>query len=208
MVIYAALGHDTAVADATAGLVTMASPIAFPAVTSGLLRSLGELFLTLPFPEQLPQHGVLVALWSVVGWMSSVTKVGMNPHNIDRAVFGRALGRFMCNVPRTMLRQLAQWSLSGEFRSCDGRVDYRANLSRITTPALIIAGTADRLAAPDMVRFGYESIGSSRKRYREFGLCHGDSADYGHIDLVFGRRAPEEVFPTMSAWIEDELAKR
>jgi pimeloyl-ACP methyl ester carboxylesterase len=111
-------------------------------------------------------------------------------------------------VPRSMLRQLAEWSLTGELRSCDQRVDYRANLSRITTPAYIIAGAVDRLAAPEIVRFAYDRISSTQKQFREFGVAHGDSADYGHVDLIFGRRAPDEVFPAIATWIESASGSR
>jgi len=68
------------------------------------------------------------------------------------------------------------------------------------------AGAADRLASPEMVRFAYDRINSPHKRYREFSVHTGDCADYGHVDLIFGRHAPEEVFPVVSGWIEGELA--
>jgi pimeloyl-ACP methyl ester carboxylesterase len=207
MIAYAALGLDPAVQEALAGFVPMAAPMGFPPVSSQMMRTLGEMFLALPLPQRLPQRGVLVALWSVLRWSPSAAQVGMNPANVDVHVFGRALRLFMSNVPRSKLRQLAQWSLSGEFRSCDGSIDYRANLPRITTPALIIAGAADRLATPEMVRFAHDRISSAQKRYREFGLRSGDSADYGHVDLIFGRRAPDEVFPVISEWIEHELSR-
>ncbi len=207
MVMYAALGENPAVHESVAGLVTLASPLAFPPVASAMVRGLGELFLKLPLPEVLPQHGALVALWSALGWTSRGIEIGMNPANVDHRVFGRALRQSICNVPRTMLRQLAQWSLTGEFRSCDRQTDYRANLSRITTPMFVIAGAADRLASPEMVRFAYDRVSSNRKQYREFGAGRGDSADYGHIDLIFGRNAPDEVFPAVSAWIENEATR-
>ncbi len=208
MIAYAALGLNPSVHEALAGLVTMASPMGFPAVASPTLRTLGEAFLALPLPQRLPQRGVLVALWSVLRWSPGAALTGMNPANTDLHAFGRALRLFMSSVPRSKLRQLAQWSLTGEFRSCDGTIDYRANLPRIRTAALIIAGTLDRLASPEMVRFAYDRISSAEKRYREFGVRNGDSADYGHIDLIFGRRAPEEVFPVIGDWIEHELSKR
>jgi len=207
MIAYAALGLNPAVHEALAGLVTIASPMGFPAVTSPTLRTLGEAFLALPLPQRLPQRGVLVALWSVLRWSPGAAQAGMNAANTDLHAFGRALRLFMCSVPRSKLRQLAQWSLTGEFRSCDGTVDYRANLPRIRTAALIIAGATDHLASPQMVRFAYDRISSTEKRYREFGLRSGDSADYGHVDLIFGRRAPEEVFPVIGDWIEHELTK-
>ncbi len=208
MVMYAALGQNPTVQESIAGLVTLASPIAFPAVASSVMRGLGELFLKLPLPEVLPQHGALVAIWSAIGWTPRATEIGMNPANVDHRIFGQALRRSICNVPRTMLRQLAQWSLTGEFRSCNREIDYRANLSRIMTPLFIIAGAVDRLASPEMVRYAYDHVGSNRKQYREFGAGGGDSADYGHIDLIFGRHAPDEVFPLIGAWIEDEADRR
>lgn len=206
MIMYAALGQQPALGEAVAGLVTIASPVAFPPVASRMARLLGEMLLALPFPDRLPQHGVLVALWAVIG--HSAAEVGMNPTNVDHQAFGRALRRFICNVPRVKLRQFVHWSLTGEFRSCDHTVDYRANLRQITTPALIVAGAADRLASPDTVGFAYDRIGSTEKVYREFATRQGDSADYGHVDLIFGWRAPEEVFKTISAWIEEAIGRR
>jgi pimeloyl-ACP methyl ester carboxylesterase len=104
-----------------------------------------------------------------------------------------------------MLGQLARWSLTGAFRSSDDRVDYRANLSNIRCPLLVIAGSADKIASPAMVRPAFENVRSPRKHYREFASRQGDSADYGHVDLVFGWRAPDEVFPEISSWIETEV---
>ncbi len=211
MVVYAALGQDVSATAANvpvAGLITIASPVAFPPVASRMMRGLGQFLLSLPFPERLPQHDVLVALWAVAGWSPGAATIGMNPANVDPRVFSRALRLFICNVPRTMLRQLAQWSLSGEFTSCDGRVDYRANLHRITAPALVIAGAADRLAPPTTVRFAFDHICSAAKSYREFGVQQGDAVDYGHIDLIFGRRAPEEVFAAIVRWIENVIVRQ
>lgn len=206
MVAYAALGHIRALDESLAGLVTIASPVAFPRVASWMMRVLGQMLMALPFPQHLPQHNVLVALWWMLGRSTRVA-VGMNPRNVDYRAFGQVLRQSICNVPRSMLRQVAQWSLTGEFQSVDKKVDYRANLTRIRTPTLVVAGAVDYLATPEMVRFAYEHISSRQKRYREFGTRQGDSVDYGHVDLIFGRRAPEEVFPTISAWLEAELVR-
>jgi pimeloyl-ACP methyl ester carboxylesterase len=206
MVMYAALGQNPVLGESIAGFVTMGSPVAFPPIASSLARTLGGLLLTLPLPRQLPQHGVLVTLWSLASRSPRAAAVGMNPANVDQRVFGKALRRFICDVPRSKLQQFIRWSLTGTFRSGDGAVDYRGNLSRITAPALIIAGTLDRLASPEVVGFAYDRIGSARKQYREFAVRHGDTTDYGHVDLIFGHRAPEEVFPVVSGWIENEIA--
>jgi pimeloyl-ACP methyl ester carboxylesterase len=208
MVMYAALGQAPELAESVAGFVTMASPVAFPPVASHLAQRLGRLLLLLPGPGRLPQQPVLRALWLVIGWSSRAAEIGMNPANTDQRAFGRALQRFICNVPRIKLQQLVGWSLTGQFRSVDGQVDYRANLERITTPALIIAGAADRLAPPEAVGLAYDRIRSPVKVYREFAAGAGDASDYGHVDLIFGRRAPEEVFGTISSWLENAIDER
>jgi predicted alpha/beta hydrolase len=202
MVIYGALGCGPELTEQVSGVVTMASPVGFPPVASVLARALGRLLLGLPFPHLLPQQRVLVALWSLIGWSAGAARVGMNPINTDRHAFGRALPRFIGNVQRAELQQLVHWSMTGEFCSTDGTIDYRAGLRRIVTPALIVAGAVDQLASPEMVSFAYDHIRSSDKTYREFAARNGDADDYGHIDLIFGRRAPEEVFPAIAAWIE------
>jgi len=35
-----------------------------------------------------------------------------------------------------------------------------------------------------------------------FGKAHGQAEDYGHIDFLVGRRAPDEVWPTITRWLE------
>ena len=208
MVMYAALGEDITLGDSIAGFVALAAPVAFPPIASQLAQRLGEFLLWLPFPERLPQYNVLVALWSLVGRSPRVAQVGMNPRNVDQAIFGPALRHFICNVPRRKLQQFVRWSLTGTFQSTDGSTDYRANLSRITTPVFVIGGAADQLATPDVVGLAYDRIGSPQKCYLEFAKGPGVSADYGHVDLIFGRRAPDEVFPAISRWIEAELERR
>jgi pimeloyl-ACP methyl ester carboxylesterase len=115
------------------------------------------------------------------------------------------LRAFICDVPRTKLRQFIDWSLRGAFCSADGRIDYRANLRQINVPALVIAGAADRLATTDSVAAAFERIGSADKTWREFSAGNGDCADYGHVDLIFGTRAPEEVFRLIGTWLQERF---
>src|SRR5206468_2969937 len=69
-------------------------------------------------------------------------------------------------------------------------------------------GACRTVVSPERVALAYDSIGSQRKQYREFASRHGDHADYGHVELIFGHHAPEEVFPAISGWIERELVDR
>ena len=40
-------------------------------------------------------------------------------------------------------------------------------------------------------------------RYREMGVRFGDRIDYGHVDLLLGTHAPDEVYPQVMDFIED-----
>jgi predicted alpha/beta hydrolase len=203
MVLYAYLGSEAA-APVSAG-VTIASPLVFPRAASELLTRIGRVLLSLPFTDVIPQRWVLTGLWSVLGH-SAAAAVGMNPDNVDRALIGDALRRFMSDVPRAKLQQLAHWAVDGVFCSTDGRVDYRAGLRHVTTPLLVVAGSADRLATPAAVREALQRLVAAPAAYLEFGRAHGHRADYGHVDLILGHAAPEEVFPAVAGWLAAQVA--
>jgi len=200
MVLYAHLGLNPDPEHPIVAGVTIASPIGFARVASELSRWLGHFLLGLPFPDMIHQRWVLTALWSVLS-NSSALSIGMNPENVERAVIGDALRRFIGNVPRAKLRQFAQWTIEGVFCSADGRVDYRAGLRHVTTPLLLVAGSADRLATPESVRGALAYLEAAPASYLEFGRAHGHRFDYGHVDLILGRAAPEEVFPVVARWL-------
>jgi len=199
LVLYACLGTRPDVARLVAAGMTIASPLVFPATSRSLMARIGQALLHVPFGDLVPQRAALGALWNLVGWFS--LDVGMNPHNIDRHAVGRALRRAMSDVSRLKLQQLARWSVEGRFTSADGRVDYRAALARVTTPLLVTAGSADRIATPASVRLALEHLPAGVASYDEFGRGHGCRVDYGHVDLVLGRGAPIEVFPTVAGWL-------
>jgi hypothetical protein len=130
----------------------------------------------------------------------------MNPDNVDRAVVGAALRRSMTNVSRDKLRQMAQWSMEGAFASHDGAIDYRARLRRVRTPMLLVAGSCDRLATPESVGAAHDLLDTDAKQML-IAAREGFGTDYGHIDLVFGRRARDEIYPPIAAWLHQRLSE-
>ena len=205
LVLYACLGSRPDIAALVAAGVTVASPVVFPATSSSLVARIGELLLHVPVGDTVPQRWVLGALWHIVG-QSRVLAVGMNPANVDRRAVGRALRRALSDVSRLKLQQLARWSIEGEFTSADRSIDYRAALAGITTPLLVLAGSADQLATPVAVQRALEHLPARSAIYREFGRAHGEAIDYGHVDLVLGRAAPYEVFPAIARWLAEQAA--
>ncbi len=104
--------------------------------------------------------------------------------------------------PGEML-QFASMIGDGAFQSGDGERDYRDAMADITVPVLAIAGRADRVSPPDRVRGYYEAVGSEHKRFVVAGLENGFGADYGHLDLPVGDRAPTEIYPLIEGWLRE-----
>jgi predicted alpha/beta hydrolase len=199
LVLYACLGTRPDVASLVAAGVTVASPVRFPGTNRSLAARFGEALLNVPLGDVVPQRLVIGALWHLVG--PSQLAIGMNPANVDRHIVGRTLRRAMSDVSRHKLKQLARWALEGEFLSVDRTTDYRAALANVTTPLLIAAGSADRIATPEAVRLALEYLPSGVADYAEFGRAHGAGVDFGHVDLILGRAAPAKVFPVLGRWL-------
>jgi pimeloyl-ACP methyl ester carboxylesterase len=79
----------------------------------------------------------------------------------------------------------------------DGAVDYRALLPRTTQPALFVSAEKDGLAPPAVVEAAFRRWGGP-KRYWAAGR------DYGHLDLLVGRNAPEVVFPIVRDFLLEQ----
>ncbi len=135
-------------------------------------------------------------------WHPSPLQLIHNPENMDGAIQRRAMVNNIANFARNELLQYSDWIKHDVFRSIDHRRDFRAELPRITTPTLFMAGPRDVLAPPDAVKDAFESIGASDKRFVICSRAQGYRVNYGHFDLVIGKEAPNEIFPVILGWID------
>ena len=69
-------------------------------------------------------------------------------------------------------------------------------LRRLLPYAFLATGRGHRLLA----RAGCD-LWAGEKEYWNAGREAGLSVDYGHSDLIFGRRAPEEIYPRVEQWL-------
>jgi pimeloyl-ACP methyl ester carboxylesterase len=125
-----------------------------------------------------------------------------NPENTDGAVQRRAMVNMIANFARNELLQYSDWIQHDVFRAIDQRRDYRAELARLTTPTLFIAGTRDVLAPPDAVKATFDAVGATDKQFQICSRAQGMRVNYGHYDLLIGREAPTEIYPIVARWIE------
>jgi pimeloyl-ACP methyl ester carboxylesterase len=135
-------------------------------------------------------------------WHPSPLQIIYNPENTDGAVQRRTMVNMIANFSRNEVLQYSDWIMNDQFRSIDLRRDYRAELPRITTPALLLAGPRDVLATPDAVKATFESLGSADKQFMICSRAQGLRVNYGHFDLVIGREAPAEIYPLVARWLE------
>jgi pimeloyl-ACP methyl ester carboxylesterase len=179
-----------------AGIVAIAGPMSFD-VDGLVARYLGWGFLVdgrfnRTLARMLSPYAGLVH--------PTAGELAINGRNVDRPVLQRLLANGIEDVPGPVFFQLADWVRRDQCRSVDLSRDYRAGLASCRQPALFLAAPRDHLAPPDVVRRSYELWGGP-KEYVEFRLEAGHSADYGHTDLLLGKRAPQEVFPVISGWL-------
>ena len=122
----------------------------------------------------------------------------MGPDNIDRSMLRRVMLRVVDDVPTALAAQLLQWVEDGQWTTADGR-DLLARIGEVQVPILVVTGRGDfsRRARQAIDRFPSGTVTAI-----ECATDHGFSVDYGHADLLFGRNAPEEVFPHVLAWLE------
>ncbi|MEW6355671.1 MAG: alpha/beta fold hydrolase [Planctomycetota bacterium] len=126
-------------------------------------------------------------------------------YNDDNVAFPVIMGLYLHateDVPSKLIEQTLLLAETGEFKAMDGSFNYTAEIPRVKTPILLVAGKVDNLGDCEGVREAYNRVSSPDKTFRLFGLANGDSIDYGHDDLVIGKHAPKEVFPFIRNWLD------
>ena len=82
--------------------------------------------------------------------------------------------------------------------------DFRADMARVHTPVIVVAGKLDRVAPTPAVKDGFRALGGP-KRWLLITRANGALGEYGHMDLVIGERAPAEVFrPVLDFFTQHE----
>lgn len=124
-----------------------------------------------------------------------------NPDNIADEVAVEIFEKLVTNESPGIILQFSDWVRSGEVRSTDRSYSYTGNLWRVRRPLLFISGRYDRMAPPKVQERFHRRLGSPEVVHRLLSVENGFSTDYGHGDLVLGRRAPEEVYPLVAEWL-------
>lgn len=99
-------------------------------------------------------------------------------------------------------QDMARFADSGKFSDPSGKY-YLDGLEKSPTPLLVVCGTKDFMA-PERAVLSSFTNGDADSPVRDsvvLGKKTGLKEGYGHIDLLLGSRAHEEVFPMVERWL-------
>jgi pimeloyl-ACP methyl ester carboxylesterase len=141
------------------------------------------------FVARFPRLGMAMAK------KSPIATALYNVDNVDADVGYSLLRLASDNVSARMTNQILFLSDDPDLKDYNGECNYTAGMCTITAPLFFITGTKDFVGAENVRGYGYEQVASDPKRFE----CY---ADYGHTDLVMGKRVYEEIYPDIQEWIE------
>jgi len=156
------------------------------------LRRVTEVLPSIPL-------GVIQTLASPFGGRHDEFNIQIS--NTDRRVWRKLQAIGWESVSAPVMRQLATAFEEGGLASIDGRLRYLATLDQGDVPVLAIAGSVDRQCPPSAAQRTADALAHPESRLAFFGKAHGHEDEYGHFDLVMGKRAPREVWPVLTDWL-------
>ncbi|KAJ4826517.1 hypothetical protein Tsubulata_023959 [Turnera subulata] len=128
----------------------------------------------------------------VLAWLNpQISASGM----MHPELFEKLLLNNFCTIPSKLLLQLSTVFQKGGLRDRSGSLCYKDYLGRSNVPVLALAGDQDLICPREAVYETVKVIPRHLVSYRVFGEPGG--LHYGHYDLVGGRLAVSQVYPTI-----------
>ncbi|WP_426749453.1 alpha/beta fold hydrolase [Myxococcus sp. Y35] len=184
-----------------AGLLALGAPVHFK--SEPFLRTLISMGVRAAWPARFRQEWMSASLAPFLGYVTlPLSDLLVNPEHIPPRIQRQVYANMMSSMSRNVLLQFQDWIEHDAFRSFDRTQDWRAGISRLQLPLLIMGGSSDRLATAANVEAQFALATAPDRTLHIFGTDHGDKMNYGHGDLVFGKGAPTEVYPVIREWLE------
>jgi len=133
----------------------------------------------------------------------------INPGNVAPGITRAAMINLIEDIPGPLYADFVEWAgADGEIRTTRGAA--LSGLGGVGTPALFLAGTADKLAPISSVRRAFDAWGKdlpqASKRFVTVGRAYGHAQDYGHGDLAIGTTVAVDLFAPIASFLEEDLA--
>lgn len=163
------------------------------------LRKLRPLAGSLPM---LPFSLLATLSIPFAGWGPQLLAEGMNFHRSNTApsTTRYLLGNGFSAIQTALLDDL-NTTFSDEGFAVQGR-PYLPRAGELRIPTLLLGGSRDLQCTPEASAMTYELLSGVReKKLTMFGKPFGHEDDYGHFDLIMGKRAAAEVWPEITAFL-------
>ena len=126
-----------------------------------------------------------------------------NMRNMNEETYLETLLSGLSDVSFAETYQFFDAALSKDFLECrallgdfpDKPCNYTENAHLLETPILFVTGELDPVHPETVYSYGFERVSSEVKDFRRF-------EGFGHLDLILGLRAADEVFPYIASWLE------
>jgi pimeloyl-ACP methyl ester carboxylesterase len=185
-------------------IVTIGAPVRFHP-----LDKMSEIYMAagtrlIPQYQGVPAEPIFKVIAAPMSKMPAISAWVLNPYNFSQDTSYRYMANSIPNLSGGTMRQIGRWAKTDRFDSMDGSIDYRAGLSKITVPALVMGGKLDNLAPTWATYPGYESIASADKSYVLLGQANGCREDHAHGGIVLGNWAKAEVYQVIQDWLDTQ----
>ncbi|MGC8926923.1 MAG: alpha/beta hydrolase [Myxococcota bacterium] len=204
MIMYAACQNKEIERDVKA-LVTISSPPSF--IYQKELKRFIPLLKSARLFSHIKQEfwGRLFALY--ISRAIPYSEVAANLENIDTPILRRIFVNLATDISSTLLNQIAQWLETGYIKDRNLNTNFSEGIKDIEIPIYAMTGSVDMMCPPDAVLSLKEKLKDKELKITIAGIQTGFSTDYGHGDIIFGRKAPEEIFPLITSYIEAHSTK-
>ena len=127
----------------------------------------------------------------------------VNMANLSGEAYRELLLSGLSDISFAEAYQFFDATLSKDFMECKALLgdfpgepcSYTASAHLLETPILFVTGELDPVHPETVRTYGYERVSSEVKDFRRF-------EGFGHLDLLMGIRARDEVFPYIADWLD------
>ncbi|MGH7272674.1 MAG: alpha/beta fold hydrolase [Polyangiaceae bacterium] len=134
-------------------------------------------------------------------------KMNFRRSNVEAEILRAALARGFAPIPIRLFDDLDTTFSERGFSRKRGEIRYLDRARDLRVPTCLIAGARDVqcsiLAVEATARL---LVNAPEVQVSCFGKAFGQVDDYGHFDLVIGRRAERETWPTILTFLEKAVA--
>ena len=154
--------------------------------------------------DQVPS-GWLVKMNSIGAWPAVLPQMHLiwNYDNVDADTARLAAAHAVDNIASGVLEQFRQAAKRGVLTNTMETHSYTDGLAKVSVPIFFVAGANDQLAAPALMRRALMKVQSKEVAFEVLSRANGYSHDYGHVDMLLGLTAADEVLPLLVDWLEE-----